>query len=742
MDFSKHDFSSLSVRDLLEGREALHKHLAHLDTVYATAIGRYFIRDEDPNSKNPNDRSDPATLGPRTLENSSPQAWSWPCILVFVNRWITWDEIREDPSLAQKLVSSFYVLPDDRVIPTCVVLVDPGAVPPLHAEKIKFASDLCGGGFPVETTVQGRKHVGSIGCLVTDGDTTYALTNRHVAGEPGREIFAGFKNRRRLGVSHQLQLSKMPFSEVYPGWPGQDVMSNLDAGLVRIDDVKGWTAQVYGIGEIGPVWDLNASSFRLDIINCPLVGFGGAGGRMTGRILGLFYRYKTVGGVEYVSDFVIGRRPGSETMNNVPGNSGTLWFEDAKDPPRNASGAAILRPVAMEWGGQQLVASHGGTPLQLALGICLSTICRELDVEVIADWNTGHTEYWGAWGHVKIGAYAAGLIDATLPNLKKTLEANADNIGVDDAILKTVQKPSIVDGFSPLADVADLVWRNTRPNDESNHFADMDKPDSSGETLLQKCAADMKSVDPVVWNAYYEDIGERRRGALPFRVWQIFDEMVDFAKAGKVTEFVCAAGLVAHYVGDACQPLHISQYHHGQDPSDKKHGQVHSVYETAMVGRHGTELIDWIPKARIPAVAALKPAGAATGRNAAQAVVELMMRTVKRLPPLKIVEVFESHMGRGQDAAMWAELGKDTAACMQDGARTLARIWEAAWQAGQGERNTAAETLSHDALIALYTDKTFLPSWRLQDVHLDANDRIVGKAAASTSKARPKRTKP
>ena len=40
----KRDFSSLSVRDLLEARDAYHVHLAHLANVIATAIGRYRIR--------------------------------------------------------------------------------------------------------------------------------------------------------------------------------------------------------------------------------------------------------------------------------------------------------------------------------------------------------------------------------------------------------------------------------------------------------------------------------------------------------------------------------------------------------------------------------------------------------------------------------------------------------------------------------------------------------------------------
>ena len=41
-------YASLAVRDLLEAREAYHVHLCHLDNVFATAIGRYLIRRDDP----------------------------------------------------------------------------------------------------------------------------------------------------------------------------------------------------------------------------------------------------------------------------------------------------------------------------------------------------------------------------------------------------------------------------------------------------------------------------------------------------------------------------------------------------------------------------------------------------------------------------------------------------------------------------------------------------------------------
>jgi hypothetical protein len=732
IDLRTHDFSSLSIKDLLDAREAYHVHLAHLAEVYATAIGRYLIRDGDRNATESKHHTKPQSLGARTLFNSSVKDWSWPCILVFVKRWFKRAELHKHPEFQSQLVPPFLFLPDGRVVPTCVIHVDPNEGAPAAVEPPVFNSDLVGGGFPVQTYTQGKVHRGSIGCLVTNGETVFALTNRHVVGEPKRELFAGFKNTsRRLGVSDSLQLGKRSFKEVYPEWPGEHVVANLDAGLIRIDDVKGWTAQVYGVGQVGEVWDLNVGTFRLDIIGRPLIAFGAISGLMKGQITGLFYRYKSIAGVEYVTDFVIGPRNSKTPLNNYPGDSGTVWFDDDPKANRNASGARILRPVALEWGGQELLAPSGKVPLQLSLGICMSTLCRELDIELIGDWNAGHTEYWGEWGHVKIGSYATTLITERLPKLAKMMESNADNIGLDDKLLKDL-KPHQNGTFAPLADVADLVWRFTRHSDESNHFADMDKPGRNGKTLLEICAESPQNVDPRVWNDYYDGIGEDRRGALPFRVWQIFDEMVEFAAENKKLEFVCAAGIVAHYIGDACQPLHISQFHHGLDLNDKAHAKVHSVYETTMIGRHGKDLIKMIPAATTDDVPDIVPNGVPTGRDAAIAVVALMQRTVKRLAPMTIGNLFNANMGSGQVEKLWAKLKDPTAACMQDGAKTLARVWEAAWRAGSGEDRAQGGKFDQDDLRKLYDNPSFLQSFVLQDLTLDANGHIVplsGKSA-------------
>lgn len=60
---------------------------------------------------------------------------------------------------------------------------------------------------------------------------------------------------------------------------------------------------------------------------------------------------------------------------------------------------------------------------------------------------------------------------------------------------------------------------------------------------------------------------------LPFRVWQIF-EMVGFPSDADFHEkFVCAAGVLTHNVGDACQPLRISYIHDG----DPLQATIHTV---------------------------------------------------------------------------------------------------------------------------------------------------------------------
>ena len=173
----KRDFKSLSIYDLLQAREAYHVHLAHLENVVATAIGLYRIRSSDPDAKvakHPPEKRSGRASPVRTLQNTVVTPWSWPCVLVFVNRWQSQEELlKEDPD---QVVPRFLYMPDGRVVPTCVLLVEEQEQAPPPLQNIAFPDMLIGGGYPVLTDVQGEAHIGSLGCLVSDGDAVYALT--------------------------------------------------------------------------------------------------------------------------------------------------------------------------------------------------------------------------------------------------------------------------------------------------------------------------------------------------------------------------------------------------------------------------------------------------------------------------------------------------------------------------------------------------------------------------------------
>jgi hypothetical protein len=85
---------------------------------------------------------------------------------------------------------------------------------------------------------------------------------------------------------------------------------------------------------------------------------------------------------------------------------------------------------------------------------------------------------------------------------------------------------------------------------------------------------------------------------------------------------------MAHYVGDACQPLHGSVLADGFP--DRRGKGVHSVYESSMIDHHATEIVAGL-QAALPGTP--RPAAVSTGQQAAVAVVELMDRAAKAVDP-------------------------------------------------------------------------------------------------------------
>jgi hypothetical protein len=347
----------------------------------------------------------------------------------------------------------------------------------------------------------------------------------------------------------------------------------------------------------------------------------------------------------------------------------------------------------------------------------MGNVCRGLDVEVLYDWNTGHDLYWGQVGHYTIGAKACELVGGT--RLRSFFLANRENVSFDlDAIVKGNYQTPNGTIFYPLADVPDLVWKKRqkngpgRPHEGPNHFADMDEVHpQTKQTLLDLYRADHESVDPKKWIAFYRDLGKTPSdmGLLPFRVAQLYRGMVEsLAPGGRgVPAALCAAGTMAHYVGDACQPLHVSRLHHGRTEAE---ADVHSDFETKMVGAKRAAIVTGLATKLRRA----KPMRQIRGHHdAAFATVALMERTFRRIPPEHLCDVWDQTKGRSDE--MWAELGKKTIECMADGSRVLAMLWTSAW-AEAGARAPAARAVDRDDLRTLYSERTFVPSLYLTEL--------------------------
>jgi hypothetical protein len=737
------NFASLSTKDLLEARDLYHWHLIHKANVVGTAIGLYRIRraDDWPDRQSGNVEQIRAEKAgepkpERTFENSEIRDYSWPCVLVIVDKWQLPSDFTGGGMLApDQAVPKTLYMPDGRMVPVCVVRVtrsvpDPGRVPDWQWPK-----GLIGGGFPIVSETQGTSHVASVGCLVTDGFSVFALTSRHVVGPAGHQVSTIRKGRRvPIGRSDVRQLTRRPFSEVYVDFPGRRTFLTIDAGLIEVFDVAEWTSQTYGLPTIGTLADLSERNISVRLINAEVRAFGAASGDLHGRVAALFYRYRSIGGYDDVADFLIAPEYGSDSSQ--PGDSGTVWHLVQRDD-------LPLRPIAVQWGGQGVEGSSGET-FNFALASSLTNILRLLDVELVVDENVAAQPFWGKTGHYSLAALACVETSILSAKLEKLLAANEDRISfptslTPKAIADAVKNAKDNRLFVPLADVPDVIWKTVpwevtggrdttyrQGPEHPTHHADIDISCGPGGKTLRALSLQNPEAHVTVpyWQQVYTDCGHtasRERGLLPFRCWQFFDAMVDALRHDDLVGFVAAAGLLAHYVGDACQPLHGSQYADGvKVPGQATLGEgIHSAYESAMVDHRSGEILAGM---QLSLPTTHHPPLMESGQAVATAVVRLMDRAAHAVDPLTLIDAYAATKGGASKAVttiLWDTFGPGTIATLCDGTVTLASIWESAWRVGGGNKRFKAsqmQPLDRAQLQARYEDPAFVPSVDLDHV--------------------------
>ena len=761
----RRDYSSLSVHDLLDARDAYHVYLASLEHVVATAIGRYRIHRDDwyatnpPDVPRPNDY--PKANTPRTLSNSIVRPWSWPAVLVFVKKW-------EDPgTLGNQVVPRTLYLSDGRVVPTCVIETKPDESLPPPVPGPSTVSPMLGGGYSCLREHQGTRSFGTFACLVSREGSYYALTNRHVAGAGGDVIKAYIRGEYHpVGKCADMGLMRIPFPQVFPAWGCEKTYLTLDAGLVRIDNYEDWTSQVFGIGEIGPPFNATEQTTTLDLIGCPVRAFGGASGVIEGEIQALFYRYESLGGYDYTTDVLIGPRTkdGPAALFapfTEPGDSGSLWFYDPPDiipqghedieqhtPAERGERARRLRPIAMQWAGQRFEDVDRSSSA-FALGSFISTISRALDVGIVRDWSIGHDEYWGKLGHFAIGWKACDQLSG---RLRQLMDRNQRRIGFGDEVLGEGSQFRMGRGaFVPLADVPDYVWVHSKPNESIQHFADIDIYSiDGGDTMLEMCHADPANVSAKKWKEYFDGFANDgvgpEEGALPFRVWQLWDAMVDYLTNNDVIHFVCAAGVLAHYIGDASQPLHCSYMHHGMPPMKSAHGRkypyprsstkfaafketreylIHGIYEQTML-----EIDTPTALARVNEILAQgnpHNRNIRNGHDAAVETVELMYQSQQALSPHAIFDADDPSLGpKTRARRLWSDqaVRDATLQSLAESVFLLADLWTSAWEAGAGNSIAHSKLVqfTEDDIEDIYrSESNFVPSLSLKRMAQSGN---------------------
>lgn len=754
---SNNDFAHRSLADLIEARDLYHAYLSRHPNVVGTAVSRYRIRKGD---SWPNSSRHVHGTGERTLTNSEVRPYSWPCILVFVSQWEKPEDFAQRPG---ERVPSTLFMPNGARVPVCVIAAPREQRTEIEARDISYPINNIGPGHPVFVRVQGQTYVATVGCLVSDGHKIYALTNRHVTGPVGAEVYSRTGSaEHRIGVSADQHLTRLPLTALYPAFPGRDTFVNIDIGLIEIDDLSSWTAQVPGIGIVGPMADFSDANLSLSLVGCDVRGVGAASGDMRGEIQALLYRYKTSGGFEYVADLLIG--PRSDDANSksadqpqfmtLPGDSGTMWMLEperaAKKKKRRTEGGKneAYLPVAIQWGRNMLRSAGKAEPQGFALATLLSRVCALLEVDLVRDWNLDQTDTWGALGHFSIAARSRVALSDRHPKLVTLMDNNSGIISrSDDEMLEGDFAGMGSEDFVPLADVPDFFWKPrvakqgfARPWEGPNHFADMDQKNPDGKTLLD-LTLDDSFFNPDAWDAFYdsvtdlltgEAIAQKHRGLLPFRAWQIFDGMAGFVSDGQADKFVCAAGVLTHYLGDACQPLHISYLHDG-DPTrpvthtfskGKKAGTseerplgqgVHTAYEDKMVFANRKEILKALQKT----LPVQEKELISTGREAARLTVDLMRKTFELIPPADIVETFVGvgSTGKAASDALWEAFGKKTIQAMKNGAHLIALLWESAWVVGDGDRKISrTSALRENEAMAIVADPKFLPSLPIEKI--------------------------
>ncbi len=224
-----------------------------------------------------------------------------------------------------------------------------------------------------------------------------------------------------------------------------------------------------------------------------------------------------------------------------------------------------------------------------------------------------------------------------------------------------------------LAVVPDSVWKSgsSAGREGPTHWFHLDVYSSDPWELPESFDSFQATVDE------YGSVTVTENGSAFWRARQIFRLALDHFQMGRAAEGLQMAGVLAHYVGDLSQPLHVSQDYDGRYGLETG---IHSFFETTVLSRQSRTQIEQEVRARaLQILAAWKRIPVQAEADIARIVRDEMARSAAFIDQ---VLAQDEELGRGAEgAAAQYQLALDRLA---DGAATMSIILERIWnQAGQ-----------------------------------------------------------
>ncbi len=261
------------------------------------------------------------------------------------------------------------------------------ADPSLGADNLALREELRGWADSITSSAQlAAKNAqgswfGTLGCFARDRHSGQLglVTNQHVAGEVGQDLYFASTNARLLGRVDRTLVAVEDEQRFVDLVDEQQAYFRVDCAFAPLDSGIGADEIDFRVPvldqagairflEVGAPVPLNLDS--MEPIGQRVIGVGRMRSFQRGTIVGFAYEFRDAENLSYYTDYlIVGDEP---DQFSAPGDSGKLILTD-EDPPR---------PIALLWGGWQERLANRREQQDWTYGIDINMVLDLLNVDI------------------------------------------------------------------------------------------------------------------------------------------------------------------------------------------------------------------------------------------------------------------------------------------------------------------------------------------------------------------------